>query len=628
MAHMTLQHHKYPERLVKLGSHETAFHYNGQTLYISPTEQLLPCPQKLTDRLIENAQKYPERVFVAKRDETGQWIELTYAETLNRAWHIAQSLKQYSHLSTDRPIVILSGNDLEHLTLSMGAMLAGIPFSAVSPAYSLISKDFGKLKHIFDVLTPGLIFANDGEAFSTAIETVKQQDDIEVVTISGQYGEKTCTRFSSLLESEITDIQQHYAKIDEHQIAKFLFTSGSTKMPKSVPTTHLMLCTNQQMLLQTFPEFGETPPVLVDWLAWHHTFGGSHNVGIALYNGGTLYIDDGKPVPGKMDETIRNLKEIAPTVYLNVPKGWEEITLALEQDAELREKFFSRVKVLFFAGAALSEAGWNRLDKIAQEHCGERIRIMSGLGMTETAPSCVFTTGPKVMAGFIGYPAPGCEVKLTPYGDKLEFCVRGNHVMKHYWRLPKEQQADIFDDEGFYRTGDAVVLVDPQDPSQGLMYDGRIAEDFKLNTGTFVNVGTLRNKVLIEGNLLIQDVCITGSNLNAIGFMIFPKINACAEYAGLNIAHNSVQNILTHPKVQQWFKTFLIDFNKDATGSSNTVSMLYLMLEPPQLDAGETTDKGNLNQSGILKRRADLITEMYEKQVNNPLIIRIPTLKQ
>lgn len=628
MAHMTVQTHKYPERFVKLGSHETYFQYKNGALYISPKEELKPYPQKLTDRLLQYAKSHPNRTFAAKRNTQGNWIELSYAETVNRAWHIAQALKKYSHLSNDRPIVILSGNDLEHLTLSMGAMLAGIPFSAVSPAYSLISKDFGKLKHIFDVLTPGLVFANDGDAFATAIQTCLNAKDIEIVTTSGQLADQACTAFSSLLDTEIEDIKEHYTNIDEHQIAKFLFTSGSTKMPKAVPTTHLMLCTNQQMLLQTFPEFEETPPILVDWLAWHHTFGGSHNVGIALYNGGTIYIDDGKPVPGKMEETIRNLKEIAPTVYLNVPKGWEEITFALEQDAELREKFFSKVKILFFAGAALSEAGWNRLDKIAQEHCGERIRIMSGLGMTETAPSCVFTTGPKVMAGFIGYPAPGCEVKLTPLGDKLEFCVRGKNVMKHYWRLPQDQQADIFDEEGFYRTGDAVVLVDPNNPAQGLMYDGRIAEDFKLNTGTFVNVGTLRNKVLINGNQLIQDVCITGSNLNAIGFLIFPKISACAEYAGLDPNETSLAEVLKNPRVQQWFKQFLLDFNKDATGSSNTVSILYLMTEAPQLDAGETTDKGNLNQNGILKRRASMVQELYEKQINNPLIIRIPTLKQ
>ena len=612
------------ERFVQLGSHDVQYQYQGQILYIEPTEQLKPYPQKLTDRLIHFAKTQPDHIFAAKRNAQGQWVKLSYADTLQRAWHIAQALHQ-RNLSQERPLLILSGNDLEHLTLSMGAMLAGVPFSAISPAYSLISQDFGKLKHIFEALTPGMVYASDGQAFSKAIQTCATSD-IEIITNTGIVGQQQCTSFQSLLDTPVTNVQEFYQTLDEHQIAKFLFTSGSTKLPKAVTTTHLMLCVNQQMLLQTFPEFEQTPPVLLDWLSWHHTFGGSHNVGIALYNGGTIYIDDGKPVAGKFDETIRNLKEISPTVYLNVPKGWEELTDALEKDAELRDRFFKDVKILFFAGAALSEAGWNRLDKIAQAHCGEKIRIMSGLGMTETAPSCAFTTGPKVMAGFIGYPAPGCEIKLVPHGDKMEFCVRGKHVMQGYWRLKSDQQSIVFDDEGFFHTGDAVCLVCPNDPTQGLMYDGRIAEDFKLNTGTFVNVGTLRNKVLIQGNLLIQDVCITGSNLNAIGFLIFPKLDACAQYAGLTFKDHLAEEILKHPKVQQWFRQFLLNFNKDATGSSNRVSMLYLMTEPPQLDAGEVTDKGNLNQSNIAKRRADLIEELYQKQTDNPLIIRIPVL--
>ena len=612
------------ERFVKLGRHDIDYVYQDQILYLQPKEQLKNYPQKLTDRLIHFAQTKPEHIFAAKRNAQGEWIKLNYAETLQRAWHIAQALHN-RNLSEQHPLIILSGNDLEHLTLSMAAMLAGVPFSAISPAYSLVSQDFGKLKHVFDVLTPGMVYASDGRAFAKAIAACAPAH-IEVVTNKGIIGDHSCTAFQELLDTPVTNVQEHYSTLDEHQIAKFLFTSGSTKMPKAVPTTHLMLTVNQQMLLQTFPEFEETPPVLLDWLSWHHTFGGSHNVGIALYNGGTIYIDDGKPVAGKFDETIRNLKEISPTVYLNVPKGWEELTDALERDAELRERFFAKVKILFFAGAALSEAGWNRLDRIAQQHCGEKIRIMSGLGMTETAPSCAFTTGPRVMAGFIGYPAPGCEIKLVPYGDKLEFCVRGKHVMKGYWRLSADQQSPVFDEEGFFHTGDAVRLVDEQDPTQGLMYDGRIAEDFKLNTGTFVNVGTLRNKVLIQGNLLIQDVCITGSNLNAVGFLIFPKLDACADYAGLSLSEHSAEEILKHPKIQQWFRQFLMHYNKDATGSSNRVSMLYLQTEAPQLDAGEVTDKGNLNQSNILKRRANRIEELYQKQSDNALIIRIPTL--
>ncbi|WP_353171796.1 feruloyl-CoA synthase [Acinetobacter rudis] len=622
MAQLNAAPHTSPERLVKLGGHEINLHIDHDTIYMNPREALQAYPEKLTDRLIENAQRYPDRVFAAKRNQQGQWVNLTYGETAQRAWHIAQALHQRQTLSTQHPIVILSGNDLEHLILSMAAMFAGIPFSAISPAYSLVSKDYSKLKHVFNTLTPGMVFASDGQTFAAAIMSCAGPE-VEVVTLSGLLGEQTCSSFQSLIDTPISDIKTHYAGLSKDQIAKFLFTSGSTKLPKAVPTTHQMLCANQQMLLQTFPEFADTPPVLLDWLSWHHTFGGSHNVGICLYNAGTIYIDEGKPVAGKFDETIRNLKEISPTVYLNVPKGWEELTEALEHDAKLRDRFFDKVKILFFAGAALSEAGWNRLDRIAQSHCGERIRIMSGLGMTETAPSCMFTTGPKVMAGFIGYPAPGCEVKLSPIGDKLELCVRGPHVMKHYWRLPAEQQVDIFDQEGFFRTGDAVRLVDNNDPTQGLMYDGRIAEDFKLNTGTFVNVGTLRNKVLLLGNQLIQDVCITGSNLNAIGFLIFPKVDACATYAGLDLTKHGVSVVLSHPKVRDWFQQFLLKFNQDATGSSNSVNMLYLMVDPPSIDAGEITDKGNLNQSKINQLRITLIEEMYHAHSINPLITRI-----
>lgn len=610
-----------PQRMVKLGGHEINFYTDQGHLYISAQAQLQPYPQKLTDRLIHFAQLCPDQLFVAKRDAQGAWIKLSYAETLDRAWHIAQALRQRSILSEQRPIVILSGNDLEHLCLSMAAMLAGIAYSAISPAYSLLSQDFSKLKHIFNLLTPGLVYASDDHAYAAAIAACA--GEIEVVTPTGKIGLHPCTAFQQLLDTPIGDVKAHYAEIGADQIAKFLFTSGSTNMPKAVPTTQRMLCANQQMLVQTFPEFAHSKPVLVDWLSWHHTFGGSHNLGIALYNGGSLYIDDGKPLPGKFDETIRNLKEISPTIYLNVPKGWEELSNALEDDAALRDSFFAKVKTLFFAGAALSEAGWNRLDRIAQAHCGERIRIMSGLGMTETSPSCVFTTGPKVMAGFIGYPAPGCEVKLTAHADKLEFCVRGPNVMQHYWRLPAAQQQHIFDDEGYFRTGDAVRLVDPHDPTQGLMYDGRIAEDFKLSSGTFVNVGSLRNKVLLQGNQLIQDVCLTGSNLNSVGMLVFAKLEACAAYAQVNLHDLSTTQLLQQPKIQDWFKAFLIHLNQDASGSSTRINKLYLMTELPNLDAGEITDKGNLNQNRIQHRRAALIEELYSTSQLQPLIIRM-----
>lgn len=619
-----------PERQVLLGSHEVSFYKKNDRLYISPTTKLQEYPQKLTDRLLSYAQSQPEKIFAAKRNIHGEWDKLSYAETLKRAWPVAQALRNREILSVDRPLIILSGNDLEHLVLSMAAMLAGVPFSAISPAYSLIAKDFEKLKHVLNVLTPGMVFASDSERFADALKLCIDHcsHPVEIVTCSEEFAGLSCTSLKELIDTPIQDIQAHYERLDQHQIAKFLFTSGSTSAPKAVPTTHQMLCVNQQMLLQTFPEFAITAPVLVDWLSWHHTFGGSHNVGIALYNGGTIYIDDGKPVAGYFEQTIRNLKEISPTIYLNVPKGWEELTVALEQDAQLRNQFFSQVKILFFAGAALSATGWERLDRIAQQHCGERIRIMCGLGMTETAPSCTFSTGPHVMPGFIGHPAPGCEIKLSPTDGKLELCVKGPHVMQGYWRLDESKQDALFDEEGYYRTGDAVRLVDAEDPSLGLMYDGRIAEDFKLNTGTFINVGRLRNKALFLGHSFIHDICVTGSNLDAIGFLIFPKISECAAYVGASTQPNSmtdndIKAILSHPDMRAWFEQFLSQFNQDATGSSNRVRMLYLMHIPARLDLGEITDKGNLNQAKVTSLRAHEIDALYDYTLQHPLIIRI-----
>lgn len=609
-----------PERHVNLGGHEIEFEYVKDMLYITPKESLKEFPAKITDRLIQNAEVQPDKVFAAKRNSDGEWDTLSYAQTLKKAWNIAQALHDRP-LSVERPLLILSGNDLNHLCLSQAAMLAGIPFSVISPAYSLVSKDFANLKHIVAMATPGMIFASDGQAFAPAIRQCIGSD-VEVVTLDGKLGEMTCTSFYDLLDTQVGSVQSHYKTLDEHHIAKILFTSGSTKLPKAVPTTHLMLCANQQMLLQTFPEFATTPPVLLDWLSWHHTFGGSHNMGVALYNGGTIYIDDGKPVAGKFDETTRNLKEISPTIYFNVPKGWEALTDALEQDEELRTHFFAHIKILFFAGASLSQSIWDRLDRIAEAHCGERIRIMCGLGMTETAPSCSFSTGPRVMAGFIGFPAPGCDIKIVPYGDKFEFRVKGPHVMKGYWRHDPEEQQIIFDEEGYYRTGDAVRLVDPDDPTQGLMYDGRISEDFKLDTGTFVNAGSIRTRALLEGQSYIEDLCVTGANSYAVGLLIFPKLETCAHLAGMTLGVDSVENILNSNPVQIWFKQFLNEFNRAATGSSNTVAMLALMAVPPRLDLGEVTDKGNLNQNNIIKHRAHIVEDMYEQVSDNTLVVR------
>ncbi|MDB5767257.1 MAG: feruloyl-CoA synthase, partial [Collimonas fungivorans] len=490
----------------------------GNAWYLRSTEPLQAFPLRLTDRLVSGAQAHPERVLVARRDHHGAWITITYADMLRRARAIGQALLDLG-LAPDRPLAILSGNDLEHLQLAFGAMLAGIPFAPLSPAYSLVSSDFSKLRYMLGRLHPGLVYASDHAMFSRAIDAAVPAD---AILLTNQATPRSIT-LDSLLEHIPASIDAVSARVDGDTIAKILFTSGSTRQPKAVPTTHRMLCSNQQMLLQTFPEFAKEPPVLVDWLPWNHTYGGSHNLGIALYNGGSLYIDDGKPVAGKFEETLRNLREISPTAYFNVPKGWEELAIALETDEALRQCFFARVKLYFFGGAGLSQAAWSRLERVTEQYCGERIRIMAGLGMTETSPCCLFTTGAGTRAGHIGLPAPGCETKLAPVGGKLELRFRGPHVMAGYWRH-EASGAQVFDEEGFYCSGDAASFVDPERPEIGLQFDGRIAEDFKLDSGTFVSVGPLRARAVSEGAPYVQDAVVTGINRGEVGLLVFPRI--------------------------------------------------------------------------------------------------------
>lgn len=578
----------------------------GDVWYIEAGEALADYPARMTDCLAAGAARHPDRVLAAQRDARGDWVEITYRDMLARARAIGQALLDRG-LSPQRPLAILSGNDLEHLQLSLGAMWAGIPFSSVSPPYSLVSTDYGKLRQVFDVLTPGLVYAADGAAFARAVQAVVPAGT-EVVTRDGSPAGRAATAFDVLLRTPVTDVDDAQAAVGPETLVKFLFTSGSTHQPKAVPTTHRMLCSNQQMLRQTIPDFAVEPPVLVDWLPWNHTFGSSHNVGIVLYNGGTLYIDDGKPVPGKFDDTLRNLREISPTAYFNVPKGWEELGLALEQDASLRTTFFSRVRVYFFGGAGLSQQAWDRLERVTEAHCGERIRIMAGLGMTETSPCCLFTTAPIMRSGYVGTPAPGCELKLVPVNGKLEARFRGPHVMQGYWRMMQAQAA--FDEEGFYCSGDALKFFDPERPELGFMFDGRIAEDFKLSSGTFVSVGPLRARVLAAGAPYVQDVAIAGMNRDDIGLLVFPRMEECRQLCGLPPSAPASE-VLAAPAVRSAFSRVLKAINANATGSASRVARLLLLDEQPSLDRGEITDKGTLNQRAVLNGRAALVDALY-----------------
>jgi feruloyl-CoA synthase len=585
---------------------------DGSTLLRS-TEPLGAFPARLTDALERWAAEAPQRTFVARRDggaggARGDWRRISYAQMLERVQAVAQGLLDL-RLSPERPLVILSDNDIEHLTMALAAQWAGIPCSPVSSAYSLIAQDYAKLRHIVETLTPGAVFAS-GPAFGKAISAVFDAS-VPAILTDGLIDGRMCLPFDALLQTEPGEgVQRAHDAVGPDTIAKFLFTSGSTKAPKAVINTQRMLCANQQMLRQCLAFLADEPPVLVDWLPWNHTFGGNHNVGIVLYNGGTLYIDDGKPTPKGMAETLRNLREISPTVYFNVPKGFEEISRAMDTDAQLRESLFRNVKAFMFAGAGLAQAVWDRLDRHAEATIGERIRVITGLGMTETAPSCTFAVGTDVKAGWIGLPAPAVEVKLQPMGDKTEVRFRGPNVMPGYWRNP-EQTAEVFDEEGFYCTGDAVTCVDPADPARGLMFDGRIAEDFKLSSGTFVSVGALRAKVLAQGSPLVQDSVVAGLNRDDISLLVFPRIEECRHLAALD-DHASAREVLAHPAVRAFFQALADRLWREGTGGANRVARLHVLAEPPSLDVGEVTDKGSINQRVVLKARAAIVDALYE----------------
>ncbi|MBC3953641.1 feruloyl-CoA synthase [Pseudomonas triticifolii] len=609
-------------RQVSIGHPAVEVREEKGVLHMRALEPLAELPRRLLDRLVHWAEVRPQQTFIAARDNLGGWRTVSYAEMLESVRAIAQGLLKYQ-LSADRPLALLSGNDIEHLQISLGAMYAGIPYCPVSPAYSVLSQDFAKLRHVCDVLQPGLVFISDAAPFQRAVDAVIAADT-PVITVRGQLNGRRQIRFDSLLEQPGgAEAEAAFEATGPDSIAKFLFTSGSTKLPKAVVTTQRMLCANQQMLLQTFPVFGEEPPVLVDWLPWNHTFGGSHNVGIVLYNGGTFYLDNGKPTAQGFAETLRNLKEISPTAYLTVPKGWEELVNALEQDAELRERFFARMKLFFFAAAGLSQSIWDRLDRVAEQHCAERIRMMAGLGMTEAAPSCTFTTGPLSMAGYIGLPAPGCEVRLVPVDGKLEGRFRGPHIMPGYWRSP-QQTADVFDDDGFYCSGDAIKLADPSAPELGLMFDGRLAEDFKLSSGVFVSVGPMRNRAVLDGSPYVQDVVIAAPDRECLGALVFPRLHDCRQLAGLN-ADASDAEVLASAPVRLWFADWLARLNRDANGNASRLEWISLLEEPASIDRGEITDKGSINQRAVLQWRAAKVEALYRGEA--PGMLRAEPLK-
>ncbi|SEF58934.1 feruloyl-CoA synthase [Marinobacterium lutimaris] len=592
-------------------------------------EQVVRCPRplddyavRITDRLEYWADKTPDAIFVAQRNEEGEWEKLTYRETLERVTSIAAWLLD-KNLSAERPVMCLSGNSIEHLLLALGSQYIGVPYSPISTAYSLISTDYGKLRHVFDLLTPGLVFVDNLGPFRDAIDAVIPAD-LPLVAVSKEHGDdglkNPVTLFSELLDTPAcaaADAARDATNGDT--IAKFMFTSGSTGMPKAVINTQRMICANQVMMNSLMEFLQEEPPVLVDWLPWNHTFGGNHNIGIALYNGGSLYIDHGKPTHKAFGVTLKNLTDVAPTVYFNVPKGYELLVKELRAHPEVAKKFFSRLQLMHFAAAGLSQHIWDAIDELAIEHTGKKVPMITGLGATETAPAALFASIVECASGVIGTPLPGIELKLVPNGDKMEARVRGSSVTPGYWRA-EEQTAKAFDEEGFYCLGDAVKYIDPEKPGRGFRFDGRVSEDFKLDTGTWVSVGTLRAHIIHFFAPYIQDVVIAGHDRDYVSAMVFADIGHCRK-----LIHDGDQlsdlEVLRSPRVRETFQRLLNEMAETATGSSTCIRRLRFLEEAPSIDLNEVTDKGSINQRAVLKNRDALVKDLYSEQPSDEVMI-------
>jgi feruloyl-CoA synthase len=573
-------------------------HADGGVVTIRAVRPLGDYPRSLTDRLVHWARVAPDRTLLAWR-EGDRFSHLTYGNALARVRSVAQALVDRG-LSAERPLAILSGNDVDHLVLALAAQYAGVLYAPISPAYSLVSQDFGTLRHVAGTLTPGLVYASDARyARALAAIATPGTDTFD----AGGMPAMLATRPTS-------DVDRAHAAIDPDAPAKILFTSGSTGTPKGVVNTHRMLAANQQMILETLPFLADEPPVLVDWLPWHHTFGGNHNIGIALYNGGSLYIDEGRPLPGQFDASVRNLREVGPSVYFNVPRGYEELVKALTADRALAERFFSpRLRLLFYAAASLSQPLADELARLAIETCGERLTLVTGLGSTETAPMAICRPWESDLASHIGLPVPGVEVKLVPTGDKYEVRVKGPNVTPGYWRAA-DLTAAAFDEQGYYSMGDAVRFAVPGDPAQGLLFDGRIGEDFKLSTGTWVGVGALRAKIVAHFAPYLRDAVITGHDRDGVGMLAVPDQDACRRLCP-ELAAAPFAEVAAHASVRGAIAERLASFAVRATGSASRIDRAILLIEPLSLDRQEVTDKGSINQRAVLAQRAYLVDELY-----------------
>jgi len=594
--------------------------------YVSSALAAAPSVRCLSDYLVRWAAVTPDAPFLMERCE-GQWVGVTYAESFRRVRQIAAWLLQHDigpH-RPERPVLVLADNSVEHALLMLACMHIGLPYSALSTAYALVSKDFAKLRTLVQRIDPALIYVGNTTLFAPALRAIKPLHTALLLAPAGQPGADLPAPALCLPAPEenldaaaLAAVEHAYGRVTPQTIAKILFTSGSTSEPKGVINTQEMLCSNQASRTLLWPFLNRTPPVMLDWLPWNHTFGGNHNFNLVLANGGTLYIDGGKPMPGAFSTSLDNLKAMTPTIYLNVPRGFDMLVPQLRNDAQLRRQFFSRLQVIFYAAAALPQHLWDALRELSVQELGYAVPMVTGWGSTETSPLAADCNFQSERAGVIGLPIPGVTLKLVSNGHKLEVRVKGPNVTPGYYKQP-ELAATAFDEEGFYRIGDAVRFVDEQRPELGLMFDGRVTEDFKLMTGTWVNAGNLRLQALQLLAPLAQDIVVAGHDRDDIRLLVFPNIAACRQLSG---AGNDMllSELLTHPAVQSHIRTGLQELRKEGCGSSTFARCAHLMVQPPSVDAGEITDKGYINQAAVLRHRAALVEHLYRDAPADDLI--------
>ncbi|CCH54253.1 AMP-dependent synthetase and ligase [Fibrisoma limi BUZ 3] len=598
---------KFPCKTVAFGPVKTKmYHETDGTIRLRADEPLAPYPEKMTEKLRFWADRQPDTTFLARRNARGEWVHLSYGQALRQVQSLAQCLLNQG-LTVDDTIVILSENSLEHALLALAAMYVGIPYAPVSPQYSLGSNGFERLTYCLQLMTPRLVFAQNGQLYEQALALAKSLLPDVIILTAEPTGN---TNFEELLQTEPTAaVEEAYQRVGADTVAKILFTSGSTGVPKGVINTHGMWSANQQQILQAFPFLATQPQVLLDWLPWNHTFGGNYNFGLVLYNGGTLYIDDGKPTPLGIETTVQNLRDVSPTMYFNVPKGFEMLIPYFERDWALQTTFFSRLNLLFYAGASLSQPVWDRWEELTIEATGQIIPIVTGFGSTESSPLAIIANRTDSFAGLLGVPVAGLDLKLVPDSNKLEARYKAPNITPGYWR-DEIATSSAYDEEGYYKTGDAVRFLDENDPDKGLIFDGRIAEDFKLSTGTWVNVGMLREKIIAVGSPLVQDAVMVGLNRDYVSAILFFNPDACRELAGLS-DDVSTRDAFLAPAVTEFTVQLLKQVNQTARGSADRLEVAVVALEPPAADRGEITDKGSLNQRAILHNRPHLVGMLY-----------------